>query len=923
MKSTGSELEKFYRNNIKPIVTGVYTAQNPIDIHIISWHQNDELDETGSVASSDRCKYCNKNEDWCKCDISKYTIRCFGVTQSGNSVTCKINGYNPVYYIKVSDTFDNMKLYNFLEWLSNSWICKKYPTSLVKKACKLVKRKDLFGFRGGKEYVFIKLVFNNYTALMRSRYLFKKPIIIPRLSNQPVKYKLYESNFEPYMRFCHEKDIKLAGWIRLPVWCNTYNESTTQLEVELNWDDIIGLNERLDIGDFLQASFDIETYSYDKNFPDPNKQFTIGGKVSRPNEIFQIATTFKYYKDSDVLTKQLLTLKTCNKLSDPGVILVECKNERELIKTWIDTISVMDPDILYTYNGDSFDCNYIYHRAKLCGLEDYLMTRISRLCSIKTVIKDETFNSSAYGYSNYHRFYIPGRLNYDLLIHYIRGMTKYSSYKLNNIANEILGEGKHDLDAVTMFSYYETGDPEKIRKIAEYCVVDTTLLQKLVDKQLILPNIIQLANVTYVPIEFQTTRGQTIKVYSQLLRKSKQMGFLVPHTNFNEDIYPVLLKFRDPHPFSKDNIGKYLEMKRIEITTVKDNGETKTDFRDINGKISEIIDENCVVVLCDTELTSDQFNKRAYFNNTSIQISRMSSNCDETNDGFSGASVLEARPSLYTENVVILDFASLYPTIMIAWNLCYSTFLIDPKYNNLPGVKYERLVWDDKVEYKMRHVCKCKIASGKNKGVECGKQAYFDIPVPDNWNIESDGEWFNFRCKVHDPMKKTRSADEKKATRDVHYDYTIVQTHTDSDGKLVNQGVLPALLEELYTERKNVKKLMSQAKERGDYELAQILDSTQLAIKISLNSTYGFLGRGQGNLVLKELASIVTSNGRKLLERSKEYSENEFVDYLQNNDLLVRKLETVSVTLSKPEQQNFLSKFLYKAKSSVKKLIRK
>jgi DNA polymerase elongation subunit (family B) len=62
---------------------------------------------------------------------------------------------------------------------------------------------------------------------------------------------------------------------------------------------------------------------------------------------------------------------------------------------------------------------------------------------------------------------------------------------------------------------------------------------------LILITIIQLANVTYVPISFQTTRGQTIKVFSQLLRKARQLDYLVPHTNFNEDSYPLLINTKD------------------------------------------------------------------------------------------------------------------------------------------------------------------------------------------------------------------------------------------------------------------------------------------------------------------------------------------------------------------------------------------
>ena len=60
-----------------------------------------------------------------------------------------------------------------------------------------------------------------------------------------------------------------------------------------------------------------------------------------------------------------------------------------------------------------------------------------------------------------------------------------------------------------------------------------------------------------------------------------------------------------------------------------------------------------------------------------------------TDDGYQGATVLEAQTGAYYSPITALDFASLYPSIMCAHNLCYSTLVMDPKYDNLPGVEYE------------------------------------------------------------------------------------------------------------------------------------------------------------------------------------------------------------------------------------------
>ena len=120
---------------------------------------------------------------------------------------------------------------------------------------------------------------------------------------------------------------------------------------------------------------------------------------------------------------------------------------------------------------------------------------------------------------------------------------------------------------------------------------------------------------------------------------------------------------------------------------------------------------------------------------------------------------------------------------------------------------------------------------------------------------------------------------------------------------------MPALLEELYAERKRVKKEMAKAAADGNKLLESILDSTQLAIKVSLNSTYGFLGRGQGNLILKELGSIVTSVGRMLIEQTKEYAEGPFLEYIKENGVSTQRLEYHDYKLSDEEKRLVLKQF--------------
>lgn len=1034
-------MKKYFRKNYIPLKENTET----IEMQIMEWFSKDE--------SSDCLTEDSETETSCD---EKYTMRCFGVTTEGNSITCKITDFTPFYYVKVPSNFDNSKLKILIDHIKSQSQMKKkvdgewsnyYGNCLLENKCSIVEKKDLFGFRNNKLYKFVRLVFNNYTALNKSKYIFKNVLNINGINTAPMKYKLYESNIEPFMRYCHMKDIRMAGWIKLPKgkYKHVINgDATTQIEVSIHWKEIVSFNDKQDIANFLQASWDIETYSFDGSFPDPNKnakgEGIIGIENTYPNVIYQIATTFKYYKEKDILVKHLLTLKKCDTIpigrDGVEIVVEECKTEKALIKRWIDLIAEMDPDIFYTYNGDSFDCRYLFKRAELYGLAEckymngkpvkgsckgYMFEKLSRTSSYIGDILNETFSSSAYGDSDFMRLYIPGRLNYDLLIHYKRGMKKYPSYKLDFISREVLQqkytldnsnknnnkihikpgsvitgncvlikereylikdyqkengiitlyecydkaslgkdiiitEGKHPVTVKDIFNFYKNGRPNEIATIGSYCIQDTELLQKLVDKQLVLITIIQLANVTFVPIGFLTTRGQTIKVFSQLLRKARQMNYLVPHTNFNEDSYPILIRPKgDDFELDLSDIGKYT---RVNC------GRNKNSYgKDlvINGKINEIItdpdDINKIkgfVILSNIELPEPEFFTAKFtYKNVTYQINELSA-CDELLDtSFTGATVLTATPGFYKDNIAILDFASLYPTIMISRNLCFSMFINDPQF--LPedktstgifqenGITYERFKWDDKIEYTLNHKCQAIGKSGKSKGQVCGKPAFFEITPEhtiknmtkdiEDLEIELDGlddkktitsmktkiksrqkdlEAFKaiafyhasnakkenlpndkpiYYCRTHDTLKNSRLPEEKFQKKDVSYDYVVVQPHTDPEtGEKVNQGVVPAFLEELYSERKKVKKQMKAAMEEGNQLLYDILDATQLSIKVSLNSSYGFLGRKQGNLVLKELGSIVTSVGRSLIEQSKEYAEGPFLDYIKENNTVTQTI---------------------------------
>ena len=83
---------------------------------------------------------------------------------------------------------------------------------------------------------------------------------------------------------------------------------------------------------------------------------------------------------------------------------------------------------------------------------------------------------------------------------------------------------------------------------------DAYLPQRLVDKLMYMYNYIEMARVTGVPMSFLLTRGQSIKVFSQILRKARQKNLLVPFLKVGLHINQQHCSHSAQPPFSKEVI---------------------------------------------------------------------------------------------------------------------------------------------------------------------------------------------------------------------------------------------------------------------------------------------------------------------------------------------------------------------------------
>jgi DNA polymerase family B/DNA polymerase family B, exonuclease domain len=174
--------------------------------------------------------------------------------------------------------------------------------------------------------------------------------------------------------------------------------------------------------------------------------------------------------------------------------------------------------------------------------------------------------------------------------------------------------------------------------------------------------------------------------------------------------------------------------------------------------------------------------------------------------------VMEPRSDFYTSPVLVLDFQSLYPTIMIAYNLCYST---------CAGSVRDLDQWSERL-----------------LGVTS-----FALPPG---LLSSLGEE-HLRCTSNEVVFAERDC---------------------------RVGILPRMLEDLLRTRIMVKCAMKRCK--NDPALIRMLNARQLGLKLLCNVTYGYAGASfSGRMPCIELADAIVQTARDTLLRAKRLVEED------------------------------------------------
>jgi DNA polymerase elongation subunit (family B) len=735
--------------------------------------------------------------DWREYDHNfKYVVDIYGRTHEGDVARVRVTDFKPYFYLRAFPSETAAQISSAISGVKTIQGMKITEEHKLDAMC---------GFNGLQTIRVWKLAF---PALWAFKLIAKELRNGLKIGNRKVQVEdVFESNLPPYLRLFHERDISPASPIKFEEEVDTISEyERVNIAYKARYTSVEafpGISIPLYV-----LSYDIEVYSASGNFPQAS---------NREDEIIQIGLSFRWSDDLMTPVERYVLISGTCEPSDSDVKYVSCINEQDLLLKFKQYIQAEDPDMIVGYNTFGFDDGYIAERCELHHIELQLGRSDTRQWGTRSeMIKTEkkTFELASGKYAVRY-FDLPGRLPIDLLLS-IRREQNLDSYKLDNVASTFLRD-----------------------KVTEFVIISG-------------------AKTRMYEIHTKSTRGLFAGNYVRFDIVGNTINPYAEGKKFKvKEVFPkkFIVELDDGNYLNTfDDISKD-DMKKLEWSFSKDDVSAQDMFElhkkgaTERSKIAKYCIQDCDLVLTLMAKLDTLVNARGmadvcrvpidfiFLRGQGIKIySAVAYNASkrgqvimaqESIDGdmsYEGAVVLPPKIGMYLEDPIpVLDFNSLYPSNMIAFNISPDS-LVYVKTFNMDGRKIHHEGTDGAELEKL-------------------KESYTIDEI--SFDVKNDEEVIGRKtCGYAQPTSDPRSI-----------------------------GLLPMTLDILLKKRKETRKLMEKT---DDDAQKSVLNGLQLAYKVVANSVYGQTGSRTSPIRKVEVAACTTAVGRAKLNEAKTIVESEF-----------------------------------------------
>jgi intein/homing endonuclease len=249
----------------------------------------------------------------------------------------------------------------------------------------------------------------------------------------------------------------------------------------------------------------------------------------------------------------------------------------------------------------------------------------------------------------------------------------------------------------------------------------------------------------------------------------------------------------------------------------------------------------------------------------------------------------------FLANGAVAHNCSLYPTTIIAYNLCWSTLVSDEK---IPDNLCHVMEWSD--HQGCQHDPKVVRKTQLNEIIKKREAEIKEVRVARDLKRNKDKKP-EFEEKIKTMIKDLKPLRDERSTLNKSKPKHIICCERRFRWLKSPKGVLPEILSHLLDTRAATKKEMkgvkAKLKEMKDSGVSEddpaysdlatyydVLDQRQLALKVSANSGYGATGTQKGYLPCMPVAMCTTYMGRKAIEKAAESIQKDHGGHLVYGD---------------------------------------
>ena len=449
-------------------------------------------------------------------------IRVYGLDNKNRNICLRIDDFTPYIYLELPDNID---------WKQNGQLLGNKIDDIMKEQKPLKKsvvyKHKLYGAHINKDntkklFPYLFCSFATKEDIKKLGWVVRKSVYVLGVGN--IKMKMHEQDAKEILQLVCCKNIPTAGWMKF-------------IGEEVKGDDKLTICDK----EYIVKSNKIKRYDL-SSIPNPKIMgFDIEVNSTNPSampnakkqgdKIFQISCVITI-EGSGIYFSHILTLGQVDENAfDENTKAHMFETEAELLEGFTKLVRLENPNLLVGYNILGFDIQYMIDRAK-SDYTHYCINNFDVMGFHKYNHSNEdkiSWSSSAYKNQEFKFLDAEGRVFVDLLP-IIQRDYKFNNYKLSTVSKEILNDDKKDLSYKAVFKCYRIGTKKEsdgsycksaksaMTVCAKYCIQDSMLVVKLLEKTKCWVSLCEMANTCLIPIFEVFTQGQQNKVYRQVYK---------------------------------------------------------------------------------------------------------------------------------------------------------------------------------------------------------------------------------------------------------------------------------------------------------------------------------------------------------------------------------------------------------------------